>query len=332
MKIRCDVCDKEEASVFCTADEASLCGGCDHRVHHANKLASKHLRFSLLYPSSSNNSSPICDICQEKKALLFCQQDRAILCKDCDSSIHSANEHTKKHDRFLLTGVKLSATSSVYKPTSETSSSSSSQDYSVPGSSVTDPPLKKPLSSPQSNNSKIQPSSKIGGDAAVNQWGSTSTISEYLIDTLPGWHVEDFLDSSLPPFGFSKSSDEDGVLPYMEAEDDSTKRSNNNNNTVSLPSKNLGIWVPQIPQTLPYSYTDQYFSQDKNNNNIQFGMYNNKETSPEVQTYAPIQNMKQQGQNKRWYDDGGFTVPQITTNSFTHPPPLPSNKKLRSLW
>ncbi|ESQ27580.1 hypothetical protein EUTSA_v10018860mg [Eutrema salsugineum] len=326
MKIRCDVCDKEEASVFCTADEASLCGGCDHRVHHANKLASKHLRFSLLYPSSSNNSSPICDICQEKKALLFCQQDRAILCKDCDSSIHSANEHTKKHDRFLLTGVKLSATSSVYKPTSESSSSSSSQDCSVPGSSISNPPIKKPLSSPQSNNSKIQPSSKV--DAALNQWGSTSTISEYLIDTLPGWHVEDFLDSSLPPFGFSKSSDDDGVLPYVEAEDDSTKK--NNNNTVSLPSKNLGIWVPQIPQTIPSSYTNQYFSQD-NNNNIHFGMYNNKDTLPEVQTYAPIQNMKQ-GHNKRWYDDGGFTVPQITTSTFTHPPSLPSNKKSRSFW
>ncbi|KAG7651806.1 B-box zinc finger protein 21 [Arabidopsis thaliana] len=329
MMIRCDVCDKEEASVFCTADEASLCGGCDHQVHHANKLASKHLRFSLLYPSSSNTSSPLCDICQDKKALLFCQQDRAILCKDCDSSIHAANEHTKKHDRFLLTGVKLSATSSVYKPTSKSSSSSSSnQDFSVPGSSISNPPpLKKPLSAPPQSN-KIQPFSKInGGDASVNQWGSTSTISEYLMDTLPGWHVEDFLDSSLPTYGFSKSGDDDGVLPYMEPEDDNnTKRNNNNNNnnnTVSLPSKNLGIWVPQIPQTLPSSYPNQYFSQD---NNIQFGMYN-KETSPEVVSFAPIQNMKQQGQNnKRWYDDGGFTVPQIT------PPPLSSNKKFRSFW
>lgn len=55
-------------------------------------------------------------------------------------------------------------------------------------------------------------------------------------------------------------------------------------------------------------------------------MYN-KETSPEVVSFAPIQNMKQQGQNnKRWYDDGGFTVPQIT------PPPLSSNKKFRSFW
>ena len=129
---------------------------------------------------------------------MFCQQDRAILCKDCDSSIHSANEQVKKHDRFLLTGVKLSATSSVYKPTSE--SFSSSQDCSVPGPRSS----KKPLSAPQSNSSKIQLTSKIGGDATVNQLGSTSTISEYLIDALPGWHVEDFLDSSLPPFGFSK--------------------------------------------------------------------------------------------------------------------------------
>jgi hypothetical protein len=62
MKIQCDVCSKEEASVFCTADEAALCDTCDHRVHHANKLASKHQRFSLLHPSSKN--FPICDICQ----------------------------------------------------------------------------------------------------------------------------------------------------------------------------------------------------------------------------------------------------------------------------
>jgi hypothetical protein len=262
---------------------------------------------------------------------LFCQQDRAILCKDCDSSIHSANEHTKKHDRFLLTGVKLSATSTVYKPTtSQSSSSSNNQDYSVPGSLISNPPIKKPLSAPQTN-TKIRPLSKTAamvnkiGDAVASQWGSTSTISEYLMDTLPGWHVEDFLDSSVPPFGFSKSGDDDGVLPYMEPEDDSGKR--NNNNTVSLPSKNLGIWVPQIPQTLPSSYTNQYLSQDSNN--IQFGIYN-KETSPEVQSYAPIQNMKQQGQNKRWYDDGGFTVPHITT--FTNPPSLASNKKSRSFW
>ena len=62
MKIQCDVCEKQEAIVFCAADEAALCEGCDYRVHHANKLASKHLRFSLLHPSFKE--APLCDICQ----------------------------------------------------------------------------------------------------------------------------------------------------------------------------------------------------------------------------------------------------------------------------
>lgn len=64
MKIWCDVCDKEKATVFCSADEAALCNGCDGRVHHANKLASKHLRFSLVNPCQKE--SPLCDICQVK--------------------------------------------------------------------------------------------------------------------------------------------------------------------------------------------------------------------------------------------------------------------------
>lgn len=63
MKIRCDVCEKAEASVFCSADEAALCDSCDRHVHHANKLATKHSRFSLIHPSSSKQS-PLCDICQ----------------------------------------------------------------------------------------------------------------------------------------------------------------------------------------------------------------------------------------------------------------------------
>lgn len=69
MKIQCDVCNKHEASVFCTADEAALCDGCDHRVHHANKLASKHQRFSLLRPSPKQH--PLCDICQVNQSTTF---------------------------------------------------------------------------------------------------------------------------------------------------------------------------------------------------------------------------------------------------------------------
>lgn len=66
MKIQCDVCEKGDASVFCTADEAALCNICDHRVHHANKLASKHRRFSLLRSAAAE--APVCDVCR-----VFCR-------------------------------------------------------------------------------------------------------------------------------------------------------------------------------------------------------------------------------------------------------------------
>lgn len=76
MKVQCDGCGTEAASVFCCADEAALCNTCDRRVHRANKLASKHRRFSLLHPSSLSSSSsaqppPLCDICQVSLFNLF---------------------------------------------------------------------------------------------------------------------------------------------------------------------------------------------------------------------------------------------------------------------
>ncbi|GLJ25252.1 hypothetical protein SUGI_0483430 [Cryptomeria japonica] len=105
MKIECDVCQTVEASVFCCADEAALCVICDSKVHAANKLASKHPRLSLLH---SEKDFPRCDICQEKRAFFFCREDRALLCRDCDFSVHSANDLTGKHTRFLVPGLKVS--------------------------------------------------------------------------------------------------------------------------------------------------------------------------------------------------------------------------------
>ncbi|KAF5951584.1 hypothetical protein HYC85_009528 [Camellia sinensis] len=126
IKIPCDVCNKDKASVFCSADEAALYTACDHRVHHANKLAGKNQCFSLLHPSPKQ--FPLCDICQEKRAFLFCQQERAILCRDYDIPIRKASEHTRNHYRFLLTGVKLSATSSLYSLQSSSDSSTANND------------------------------------------------------------------------------------------------------------------------------------------------------------------------------------------------------------
>jgi len=120
---------------------------------------------------------------------VFCQQDRAILCKECDGSIHSANELTKNHTRFLLTGIKLSASVVPYSSSSSSSLSSSSPKKNK--NPVLD--SSHPLSNPPSTPSPPKP----GGNSQTNQEPgfAGSSISEYLINTIPGMKFEDFLDS-----------------------------------------------------------------------------------------------------------------------------------------
>ncbi|XP_054799356.1 B-box zinc finger protein 21 [Prosopis cineraria] len=272
MKILCDVCNNHEASLFCTADEAALCDACDQRVHHANKLASKHQRFSLHRPSP--NHFPLCDICQERRAFVFCQQDRAILCKDCDVPIHSANEHTQKHNRFLLTGIKLSAASTLYSPSttnsvltngSDSVSNSKTQNIaknSVSASSAISHPSSMDKASPSTASTYATPTiNKAGGNLLTNEGiVSSSSISEYLIETLPGWQVDDFLDSSSVPFGFSKSDD---MLAVFNADVE--------RNMCSFSPESMGIWVPQAPTTLFTQQVDRQikFQERKEATNIE---------------------------------------------------------------
>ncbi|KAI7739162.1 hypothetical protein M8C21_027270 [Ambrosia artemisiifolia] len=188
MKIQCDVCHKSEAVVYCIADEASLCSACDQCVHHANKLANKHLRFSLLHPSFKD--SPRCDICQERRAFLFCKEDRAILCKECDIPIHKANEHTKQHTRFLLTGVKLSASLSSYdnnsfNQTPSSSNSNGSIESTKAFGSSTD------QRSVSVNDTYLNYGMTQGEEGGSMEGGS---VTEYFTETLPGWHVDQFID------------------------------------------------------------------------------------------------------------------------------------------
>ncbi|KAI3803552.1 hypothetical protein L1987_31708 [Smallanthus sonchifolius] len=207
MKIQCDMCEKKEASVYCTADEASLCHGCDRRVHHANKLANKHPRLSL-HPSS--DQPLLCDICQEKRAFLFCKEDRAILCKACDISIHEANEHARYHSRFLLAGVKLSNSSSCFDSSLDQALCSSN------GSSEID--KDENLRAFTNSTSRCEGVSQEDGVSM-----EASSISEYLIQTLPGWHVEEFMNpSSSHPNGFFEGYDRGTcTLPFMAHDPDS---------------------------------------------------------------------------------------------------------------
>ncbi|KAL0369112.1 UNVERIFIED_CONTAM: B-box zinc finger protein 21 [Sesamum calycinum] len=331
MKIQCDVCEKDEASLFCVADEAALCTACDHRVHHANKLAGKHQRFSLHHPSPKQ--APLCDICQERRAFLFCQQDRAILCRECDVPIHMANEHTQKHARFLLTGVKLSATAALYSASQSSAESASStltnNNVSDAGSNFksqepknkpapTVPPTCAPSTAKGTTGQSTQAAGgqrsgnveEVMNEGNLNGSISASSISEYLIEMLPGWHVEDFLDSSSDPspspspYGFCKSGESD-LLQIWDADLVSSNMS-------GFPTEKVGSWVPQMHQT---QINQSYQSTEM----MGFGTTNGfRQQSKEF----TANNVKP---SRKRNEDNSFAVPQIRPSSA-------ASKRSRTLW
>ncbi|KAL8216152.1 hypothetical protein R6Q57_022989 [Mikania cordata] len=310
MKIQCDVCNNTPATVYCSADEAALCSACDHRVHHANKLAGKHPRFSLLHPSP--DKSPVCDICQNKKAFLFCQQDRAILCKDCDAAIHKVNEHTQNHHRFLLTGVRLSPTASLYSSSTPPVSLASAKNGAV--SDRRREPVPSPIVSQTSVKSMTHESNGSGHGS------TTSSISEYLIEMLPGYHVEDFLD---PPANFSKVGDNDpGSIWGCDLID-------GNLNSSFLP-ESMAIWVPQVPVPAPASRHAPLFQQFDPSSNIGFGdqIINGSSLVFAQNDYNNVHKIsKGTKSSKNWVSDNGncFRVPQISPSST-------NSKRSRTLW
>lgn len=182
MKIQCDVCEKAPATLICCADEAALCATCDTEVHAANKLASKHQRLLL---QSLSNKLPRCDICQEKTAFIFCVEDRALFCRDCDEPIHSAGSLAANHQRFLATGIRVAL------------SSSSSQE---PEKSHHEPPPPPP---PSSKNMAVP--------QVVPMKAPAVPVSGY---SSPSWGVDDLLQFS----DFDSSSDKKEHLEFGELE------------------------------------------------------------------------------------------------------------------
>ncbi|KAG9447047.1 hypothetical protein H6P81_013175 [Aristolochia fimbriata] len=158
MKIQCDACEKAPATLICCADEAALCADCDVEIHAANKLASKHQRLLL---ECLSDKLPRCDICQEKAAFIFCVEDRALFCRDCDEPIHAPGSLSGNHQRLLATGIRVALSSSCAK-------GSESGSYDPPNQTTPSVPAKLPAHQPHNF-----PSS-------------------------PGWAVDDFLQ--LPGF------------------------------------------------------------------------------------------------------------------------------------
>jgi hypothetical protein len=42
---------------------------------------------------------------------VFCREDRALLCRRCDFSVHTANKLAETHERILLANVTVSLNS-----------------------------------------------------------------------------------------------------------------------------------------------------------------------------------------------------------------------------
>nr|AQQ11847.1 constans-like protein [Phyllostachys edulis] len=81
----CDTCGVDAARLYCRADGAFLCPGCDARTHGAG---SRHARVWL------------CEVCEHAPAAVTCRADAAALCVTCDADIHSANPLARRHERL----------------------------------------------------------------------------------------------------------------------------------------------------------------------------------------------------------------------------------------
>ncbi|KAK6255836.1 B-box-type zinc finger - like 10 [Theobroma cacao] len=86
----CDTCRSAACTVYCQADSAYLCAGCDARVHAANRVASRHERVW------------VCEACERAPAAFLCKADAASLCTTCDAEIHSANPLARRHQRVPI--------------------------------------------------------------------------------------------------------------------------------------------------------------------------------------------------------------------------------------
>ncbi|CAK9234158.1 unnamed protein product [Sphagnum troendelagicum] len=178
MKIQCDVCERSKATVICCADEAALCTECDKRVHTANKLANKHQRIPFLAPTDA----PRCDICQEKSGFFFCVDDRALLCRHCDLSIHSANSLSSNHKRFLIPGIQVALMAVTVHEVTEAAPQETPQ-YGLPSSKMSNPKAQR---SPESL--------------------SKSSITEFLTDAASGWRVDELLNLADLSEGYSAAN------------------------------------------------------------------------------------------------------------------------------
>mmetsp|Transcript_26492 Transcript_26492/g.74489 ORF Transcript_26492/g.74489 Transcript_26492/m.74489 type:complete len:171 (-) Transcript_26492:248-760(-) len=77
-----------------------------------SSVGKKLQKLALSQPEKSH----MCDICQDAPAYCVCVDERAVLCRDCDLSIHKSNKFTEAHNRFLFPGLKIGLEVCLWHP------------------------------------------------------------------------------------------------------------------------------------------------------------------------------------------------------------------------
>jgi len=157
---------------------------------------------------------------QEKSGFFFCVDDRALLCRHCDLSIHSANSLSSSHKRFLIPGIQVALMAVTVQEVTEAAPQKTPQ-YGLPSSKMRNPSKIDPVMSVKLSDNAQPPLSSLpyhsvpeskNQGSFVPKMGemmgasisteaqrspeslSKSSITEFLTDAASGWRVDELLN------------------------------------------------------------------------------------------------------------------------------------------
>lgn len=115
------------------------------------------------------------DVVQEKTGFFFCLEDRALLCRECDVSIHTANKLSSNHQRFLITGTRVGLDAVCGQKSAEMVPEESPR-ATVPRTAATSSPSSATTKGPNPSKSSAKPESAAANatPASTPSWLSNS--------------------------------------------------------------------------------------------------------------------------------------------------------------
>ncbi|KAJ3396295.1 hypothetical protein HDU80_010029 [Chytriomyces hyalinus] len=98
-KAKCDNCESEVATIYCSSDAANLCNKCDLQLH-TSKFANRHVRAPI---GKGTDVFGHCRHHPDKKIEFFCSQCHIPVCVYCKMVGNHANGESAKHQLVSVT-------------------------------------------------------------------------------------------------------------------------------------------------------------------------------------------------------------------------------------